>query len=72
MLDTDIIIGEKPAEVVQGEQFMLKQFQVVDPELKGQIQPEESVSKCLQVIERLDEKSSGLLLSHHGDRERWT
>ncbi|EEA26696.1 hypothetical protein TMatcc_005020 [Talaromyces marneffei ATCC 18224] len=64
--------GEKPAEVVQGEEFMLKQFQIADPELKGQIQPEESVSKCLEVIERLDEKSSGLLLSHHGDRERWT
>jgi hypothetical protein len=58
--------------VVQGEEFMLKQFQVVDPELKGQILPEESVRKCLDVIERLDEKSSGLLLSHHGDRERWT
>lgn len=72
MVDSNMIPGEKPAEVVQGEEFMLKQFQIADPELKGQIQPEESVSKCLEVIERLDEKSSGLLLSHHGDRERWT
>lgn len=72
MVDANDIAGEKSAEVVQGEEFMLKQFQVVDPELKGRILPEESVRKCLEVIERLDEKSSGLLLSHHGDRERWT
>ena len=50
---------------------MLKQFQAVDPELKGQIQPEESVRKSLQVIERLDAETSGLLLSHHGDKARW-
>lgn len=51
---------------------MLKQFQAVYPELKGKILPEESVRKCLQVIGNLDEKSSGLLLSHNGDQERWT
>ena len=50
---------------------MLKQFQAVEPELKGQIQPEESVRKSLQVIERLDAETSGLLLSHNGDSERW-
>ena len=51
---------------------MLKQFQVVDPDIKGQILPEESVKKCLKVIENLDESSSGLLVSHNGDQERWT
>ena len=50
---------------------MLKQFQAAEPELKGQIQPEESVRKGLQVIERLDSKTSGLLLSHNGDTARW-
>ncbi|KAJ5518671.1 Short-chain dehydrogenase/reductase SDR [Penicillium expansum] len=63
--------GEKPSQVVQGIEIMLKQFQAAEPELKGQIQPEESVRKGLQVIERLDSKTSGLLLSHNGDTARW-
>lgn len=71
MMGTNIIAGEKPPQVVQGIEVMLKQFQAVDPELKGQIQPEESVRKSLQVIERLDAETSGLLLSHHGDKARW-
>lgn len=71
MMDTNIITGEKPPQVVQGIEVMLKQFQAVEPELKGQIQPEESVRKSLQVIERLDAETSGLLLSHHGDKTRW-
>ncbi|GLI77790.1 hypothetical protein PoHVEF18_006084 [Penicillium ochrochloron] len=60
--------GEKPPHVKEGENFMLKQFQAVEPELKGQIQPEESVRKSLQVIERLDAETSGQLLSHNGNR----
>lgn len=68
LIDTNIIAGEKPSEVVQADNFMLKQFQAAEPELKGQIQPEESVRKCLQVIERLDAETSGLLLSHNGNR----
>ncbi|OGM42011.1 putative short-chain dehydrogenase [Aspergillus bombycis] len=63
--------GEKPPQVLQAENVMLKQFQAVEPELKGQIQPEESVRKSLQVIERLDDETSGLLLSHNGDRATW-
>ncbi|RAL01156.1 SDR family oxidoreductase [Aspergillus ibericus CBS 121593] len=63
--------GEKPFPVVQANEFLLKLFQAAEPELKGQIQPEESVRKCLQVIERLDAEISGLLLSHNGDRIRW-
>lgn len=70
--DTNIIVGEKPPEVIQGEEVMLKQFQRLNPELKGPIQTEESVRKCLQVIERLDAASSGLMLSHNGDTSRWT
>jgi hypothetical protein len=66
--DTNIITGEKPPHVKEGENFMLKQFQAVEPELKGQIQPEESVRKSLQVIERLDAETSGQLLSHNGNR----
>ncbi|KAL4922822.1 hypothetical protein BDW62DRAFT_3327 [Aspergillus aurantiobrunneus] len=63
--------GEKPAQVVQAEKALLRQFQAADPELEGQIHSEESVRKSLQVIKRLDAESSGLLLSHNGDRERW-
>ncbi|CAG8890055.1 unnamed protein product [Penicillium egyptiacum] len=63
--------GEKPFQVVQAQNVMLKQFQAADPELKGQIQPNESVRKCLQVIESLDAETSGLLLSHNGDKARW-
>ncbi|KAF9888508.1 hypothetical protein FE257_008615 [Aspergillus nanangensis] len=63
--------GEKPAQLVEAQKAMLKQFQAADPELKGQIEPEESVRKSLQVIERLDAETSGLLLSHNGDRVRW-
>lgn len=70
-MDTNIVAGEKPPQVVQGIEVMLKQFQAVDPELKGQIQPEESVRKSLQVIERLNAETSGLFLSHHGDKARW-
>ncbi|GAT26898.1 short-chain dehydrogenase [Aspergillus luchuensis] len=51
--------GEKPAEVVYANELLLKMFQLVEPELKGQIQPEESVKKCLQVIENLNAGSSG-------------
>lgn len=71
MMDTDIIAGDKPPQVVQGLEVMLKQFQAVEPKLKEQIQPEESVRKSLQVIERLDAETSGLFLSHHGDKARW-
>ncbi|KAG0156286.1 hypothetical protein PDIDSM_3463 [Penicillium digitatum] len=63
--------GEKPSQAVQALEVMLKQFQAAEPELKGQIQPEESVRKSLQVIERLNSENSGLLLSHNGDRVRW-
>ncbi|KAJ5278801.1 short-chain dehydrogenase [Penicillium angulare] len=63
--------GEKPAEVVQADEAMLKQFQLWEPECKAQILPEESVGKCLRVIEHLDAKDSGLLLSHNGDQLTW-
>lgn len=63
--------GEKPAEVVYANELLLKMFQLVEPELKGQIQPEESVKKCLQVIENLNAGSSGSFVSHNGDRSSW-
>lgn len=71
MRDTDIIAGEKPPMVDQANEALLKQFQTVEPELQGQLQPEESVRKNLQVIERLDIKTSGMFLSHNGDQTRW-
>ena len=63
--------GEKPNEVIEAERFMLSQFQTVNPQLKGQITAEESARKCLQVIAKLDDKSSGLLLTHNGDQTNW-
>ncbi|KAJ5089475.1 hypothetical protein N7532_008159 [Penicillium argentinense] len=71
MVETDIIIGEKPSQLIKANDALLKLFQVAEPELKGQIQPQESVRKCLQVIERLDAETSGLFLSHNGDNTRW-
>ena len=73
MGDANIVgdTGEKPAGVVHANELLLKMFQLVEPELKGQIQPEESVRKCLQVIENLDAGSSGLFVSHNGDKSRW-
>lgn len=71
ILDTDIIAGEKPPQVVQANSVLLNHFQAAKPDLKGQIQPEECVRKSLQVIERLNLETSGLLLSHNGDQERW-
>ncbi|KAI3210542.1 hypothetical protein CBS147311_1317 [Penicillium roqueforti] len=63
--------GEKPAELIQALAGMLSQFQAVEPGLTGQIQPEESVRKGLQVIEKLDAESSGLFLSQNGNQTNW-
>ena len=57
--------------MVQALEVMLKQFQKGDPELKGQIQPEESVRMQLQVINSLDAETSGSFLSHHGAKSWW-
>lgn len=46
---------------------MLQQFQKIEPQLTGQIQPEESVRKQLQVIDRLGPEISGQFLSHNGN-----
>jgi hypothetical protein len=50
---------------------MLSRFQTVEPGLKGQIQPEESVRKGIQVIDELDAECSGLLLSQNGNQTDW-
>ncbi|KAJ5595019.1 short-chain dehydrogenase [Penicillium hispanicum] len=63
--------GEKPSEVLQAEAGILKDFQAAEPELKGQIQPEESVRKSLQVIERLNVETNGLFLSQNGVKGKW-
>ncbi|KAF7558652.1 hypothetical protein G7046_g5501 [Stylonectria norvegica] len=61
----------KPPQMVEGNEVLLKQFQVVSPDLKGQITPEESVRKSLEVINRLDLETSGSFLSHIGSRTVW-
>ena len=47
---------------------LLEPFRKVDPSLTGSIDPEESVRSQLDVIGRLDEKLSGSLVGHHGDK----
>jgi hypothetical protein len=56
----------KPAEVVQIVEALKAQFVKVAPELNGQITPEESVTKQLQVIANLNEETSGSFMSHRG------
>lgn len=72
MADTNIVTtGEMPSEVAQANQFMLEQFRAEDPSLQGQIRPEESVRKSLEVIEGLDSEKSGSFMSHNGNRVDW-
>ncbi|OQE27295.1 hypothetical protein PENSTE_c004G08199 [Penicillium steckii] len=63
--------GEKPVALEEANDFLLQMFKKVDSTLEGQIQPEESVRKCLEIIELMSAKNSGLLLSHNGDQENW-
>lgn len=63
--------GEKPPEVVAALDAMLKQFQKAVPELKGQIEVEESVGKQLKVIDQLTMEKSGSFLSHEGSEDWW-
>lgn len=63
--------GPLPPQLVEAKKVMLKQFQKMMPDLKGEIQPEESVRMQLKVIDRLDADMSGSFLSHHGVRNRW-
>lgn len=71
MTETNIAIGEKPPELLQANESLLKQFRAEKPDLEGQIQPEESVRKSLRVINDLDSSRSGLLLTQNGDRRSW-
>lgn len=57
--------------MLQAHELMLKQFKAVHPDLKGQIQPEESVRKSLQTIQRLDAEMSGFLVSQNGNNTDW-
>ena len=72
MAVTDILsIGSKPPQLVEATDFLLKQFQKVNPEFKGQISREESVQKQLEVIGRLNLETSGSFLSHLGNKTSW-
>ncbi|TFB07699.1 hypothetical protein CCMA1212_000494 [Trichoderma ghanense] len=54
--------GPKPPQVVQAEELMLGQFRKVEPNLKGQISVEESVSQQLRAIDALDAARSGTVI----------
>lgn len=51
--------------------YFLASFRKVSPELQDMITPEESVKGQLAVIADLNAKTSGALLSHHGDNTEW-
>jgi len=66
-------VNTRKGEITPEEKAMLPillaHFQKVDPRVKQQTTPEESVRDCLQVIDKLDEKLSGSFVSQHGNRE---
>ena len=49
--------------------FILETFRKADPNLKGPISVEESVTGQIEVIEGLSAEQSGRFLSHHGNRD---
>ena len=59
-----------PPEARAGYDWMTNQFQKYEPNFKGPIGPEESIEKCLKVIEGVTIKDSGEFLSHLGNK-RW-
>lgn len=69
-VDTWEAPGPKPPMVIAFMDALLKKFQRIDPTVSGQITPEESVKKQLEVIARLDDQMSGSFVGHRGDR-RW-
>ncbi|KAK3356634.1 putative short-chain dehydrogenase [Lasiosphaeria hispida] len=59
----------KPAEIAGSTQYMLQSFQKVNPEVKGQIEREDSIKMVLDVIDNLTTKQTGLMISHHGNQD---
>jgi hypothetical protein len=51
------------------ENYLLKSFQKVLPDIKGRITPEESIRQVLDVIENLTTEQTGFMISHHGNEE---
>ncbi|KAL7951631.1 hypothetical protein V8C42DRAFT_304681 [Trichoderma barbatum] len=51
--------GPKPPQLIEATEIMLAQFRKLEPDLKGQITVEESVSDQLRVIDGLDAARSG-------------
>jgi NAD(P)-dependent dehydrogenase (short-subunit alcohol dehydrogenase family) len=56
------LLGPKPPQLVEAEELMLAQFRKVEPDLKGQISVQESVSQQLKVIDALDAARSGTVI----------
>ncbi|KAL6875207.1 NAD(P)-binding protein [Trichoderma novae-zelandiae] len=54
--------GPKPPQVVQAEEQFLARFRRIEPDLKGQMTVEESVSQQLKVIDALDAARSGTVI----------
>ncbi|KAK5109753.1 hypothetical protein LTR62_006593 [Meristemomyces frigidus] len=49
--------------------YLMETFGRVQPNLRGMIPAEESISAMLKVIGKLDMETSGAFLSHHGDKQ---
>ncbi|UKZ76446.1 hypothetical protein TrVFT333_004150 [Trichoderma virens FT-333] len=54
--------GPKPPQLVEATEIMLNQFRKMEPDLKGQMPVEESVSQQLRVINGLDAARSGTVI----------
>lgn len=49
-------------------ELMLSQFRRAEPKLEGPLTKSDSVRMQLEVIDKLDQKLSGQVVSHHGDK----
>lgn len=49
-------------------ELMLSQFRRAEPKLEGPLTKSDSARMQLEVIDKLDQKLSGQVVSHHGDK----
>ncbi len=64
-LPTDPDFATVPPEMQPFFDMLLVHFKRADPDLQGPLTVEDSVRMQLEVIDKLDEKLSGLFVSHH-------
>lgn len=60
--------GPAPPQMKPFFELMLSQFRRAEPKLEGPLTKSDSVRMQLEVIDKLDQKLSGQVVSHHGDK----